>query len=59
MEKMFISIRTPNNLNGKRKLCKSCGNEASHEALFDVGNGITVVEKYCSICASTVGTSSS
>ena len=43
----------------KENCAKAAGNEAHHEALFDVGNGITVIEKYCSICASTVNTSSS
>jgi hypothetical protein len=35
-------------------LCIICANIATTEALFDVGEGVIVIEKYCNICAKQV-----
>jgi hypothetical protein len=40
--------------NGKTKFCKTCGNTATQEALFNVGRGITVIERYCKTCVTNV-----
>ena len=40
--------------NGKLKYCISCSNLATVEALFSVGDGVTVVEKYCDVCGKKV-----
>jgi hypothetical protein len=39
--------------NGK-KHCVSCGNLATVEALFNVGDGVTVIERYCDVCGKKV-----
>lgn len=56
MEKTFTSLRsfTDNNHNGKIKFCASCGNLATQEALFNVGGGVSVIERYCDVCATKV-----
>lgn len=54
MDRIFSSIRTSNNLSTSPRACKSCGQPATKDALFDVGNGIAVVERYCDPCAQTV-----
>jgi hypothetical protein len=54
MEKIFTSLRSFAGHNGKTKFCASCGNVATQEALFNVGGGITLIERYCNICAKTV-----
>ena len=55
MKKIFTSIRVyaKTELAHKRKsrFCLTCGNVATTEALFDVGDGVTVIEKYCDACA--------
>jgi len=51
--RIFSSIRARSSLSNARA-CKSCGRPATKDALFDVGNGIAVVEKYCDPCAKTV-----
>lgn len=40
--------------NDKTKFCKTCGNTATQEALFNVGGDITVIERYCGICVTNV-----
>ena len=35
----------------KLKYCSTCGNLATVEAHFDVGDGVTMIEKYCDMCA--------
>lgn len=35
----------------KPKYCSTCGNLATVEAHFDVGDGVIIVEKYCDMCA--------
>ena len=58
MKKIFTSIRVyaETEVSHKRKsrFCLTCGNVATIEALFDVGDGVTVIEKYCDACAKQV-----
>lgn len=54
MEKIFTSLRSFADYNGKTKFCASCGNVATQEALFNVGEGVTLIERYCDTCAKTV-----
>jgi hypothetical protein len=59
MKKNFTSLRSIIAVpNGKTKLCKTCGNAATQEALFNVGGDITVIERYCGTCAKNVTTRS-
>jgi hypothetical protein len=54
MKKAFTSIRpfTDEHNQGKPKFCATCGNIATQEALFNVGGGITLIERYCNTCVS-------
>jgi hypothetical protein len=55
MKKNFMSLRSIIAVsNGKTKFCKTCGNTATQEALFNVGRGITVIERYCKTCVTNV-----
>jgi len=56
MEKTFASLRSfkDDHHNGKIKFCASCGNLATVEALFSVGGGLTVIERYCDVCGKKV-----
>ncbi len=58
MEKVFTSLRTyaqtKDSRKRKNRFCITCGNIATTEALFDVGEGVIVIEKYCNICAKQV-----
>jgi len=54
MNRIFSSIRTYQDQSDNPKPCKECGGAATKEALFSVGNGIAVVERYCDQCAKTV-----
>jgi hypothetical protein len=56
MEKTFASLRSfkDEHHNGKVKFCASCGNLATVEALFSVGGGLTVIERYCDVCGKKV-----
>ena len=58
MQKNFIHLRSfedkPNYPNSKPKFCVTCGIKATQEALFNVGDGVILVEKYCDICAKNV-----
>ena len=58
MQKHFIHFRPfedkPSYTNSKPKFCVTCGNMATQEALFNVGDGIILVEKYCDLCAKNV-----
>ena len=52
MKKIFTSLRSIIPVpNGKTKFCKTCGNTATQEALFNVDGDITVIERYCGTCA--------
>ncbi len=39
----------------KLKYCSTCGGLATVEAHFDVGDGVTMIEKYCDDCSKKVG----
>jgi hypothetical protein len=51
MEKVFSTLRSFIDNSGKTKFCITCGSMATQEALFDVGDGVTLIEKYCDTCA--------
>ena len=51
MEKVFSMLRSFIDGTGKTKFCITCGNKATQEALFTVGDGVILVEKYCDVCA--------
>ena len=51
MEKIFSMLRSFSDSSGKTKFCITCGNKATQEALFTVGGGVMVIEKYCDTCA--------
>lgn len=36
------------------KTCKICNSPATRDALFDVGDGVVLVERYCERCAELV-----
>jgi hypothetical protein len=38
----------------KTKKCRTCGNTATKEVLYDVGNDVSVLERYCDPCAAVV-----
>jgi hypothetical protein len=54
VEKVFTSLRSFADSYGKPKFCATCGNVATQEALFNVGGGITLVERYCDVCIKNV-----
>lgn len=58
LEKVFTSLRTyaqtKDSRKRKNRFCITCGNIATTEALFDVGGGVSVIEKYCDMCAKQV-----
>ena len=55
MEKIFTSLRVyVREDHHQGKFCATCGDLATVEALFDVGNGVTLIEKYCELCAKKV-----
>jgi hypothetical protein len=58
LEKILTSLRAYSTVKyshkHKNRFCVTCGNVATMEALFDVGEGVTVIEKYCDICAKQV-----
>lgn len=57
MDKHFSSIRNALNRSsqkGSQKMCKGCGQPATKEALFEVGNGVTLIERYCDKCVQAV-----
>lgn len=51
MEKIFSMFRSFSDSGRKTKFCITCGNKATQEALFIVGDGMIVIEKYCDTCA--------
>ncbi|HJT85756.1 MAG TPA: hypothetical protein VJ697_14835 [Nitrososphaeraceae archaeon] len=51
MEKIFSNLRSIVDNTGKTKFCITCGKIATQEALFNVGDGVTLIEKYCEICS--------
>ncbi len=54
MEKRLTSVRPYTDHKGKTKFCATCGNVATQEALFEVGGGVTLIERYCDLCAKKV-----
>jgi hypothetical protein len=50
LEKIFRSIRSLKSANGKARLCLACGNTATREALFNVGEELAPIERYCDTC---------
>ena len=57
MKKILTSLRAyvrEDRHQGKTKFCATCGDPATVEALFDVGDGVTLIEKYCDLCAKKV-----
>jgi hypothetical protein len=38
----------------KPKYCSTCGGLATMEAHFDVGDGATMIEKYCDVCSKKI-----
>jgi mitochondrial fission protein ELM1 len=40
--------------NSKPKFWVTCGMKATQEVLFNVGEGVILVEKYCDVCAKNV-----
>jgi hypothetical protein len=51
MEKIFSNLRSIVDNTGKTKFCITCGQIATREALFNVGDGVTLIEKYCETCS--------
>ena len=51
MEKVFSTLRSFIDNSGKTKFCITCVGMSTQEALFDVGDGVTLIEKYCDTCA--------
>ena len=58
MIKTLLTLKPlPNRSRGKRpKQCSICGDIATMEAYFDVGDGITVIERYCQTCSKDIST---
>jgi hypothetical protein len=55
MQKNFIDLRSfEDKTSSKPKFCVTCGLNATQEALFNVGDGVILVEKYCDACAKNV-----
>jgi len=54
MNRIFTSIRACHNLSDSPRACRDCGQLATKDALFDVGNGIAVIERYCDRCAKAI-----
>jgi len=38
----------------KLKHCATCGSLATIEACFDVGDNVTMIEKYCGVCSNKI-----
>jgi hypothetical protein len=56
MEKVFTSLRPFTDVRHKAKIkfCVSCGNLATVEALFSVGDGVILIERYCDVCSKKI-----
>ncbi len=55
MVKFLLSLRPfVNSPKDKAKYCSTFGNLATQVVCFDVGEGVTVIEKYCCACAQKV-----
>ncbi|HEV8404301.1 MAG TPA: hypothetical protein VGQ13_00175 [Nitrososphaera sp.] len=54
MNRIFTSIRAYHNISNSPRVCKDCDQLATKDALFDVGNGIAVIERYCDECVKAI-----
>jgi len=54
MNRVFSSIRVYDRQESSPKACKICNGPATRDALFDVGDGVLLVERYCEQCAAKV-----
>ncbi|HJS82047.1 MAG TPA: hypothetical protein VJ742_04345 [Nitrososphaera sp.] len=54
MDRIFSSVREYDRQVSSPKSCRTCDEPATKDVLFDVGNGVAVVERYCAHCATTV-----
>lgn len=45
---------TPDPKAKKAKYCSVCGNIATQEAHFDVGDGAVLIERYCDQCSGQI-----
>jgi hypothetical protein len=52
--KQFSLIRNFVNTSNRARQCIICGSAATQEALFDVGNGMSIIERYCDLCIKNV-----
>ncbi len=52
--KQFSLIRNFVNTSSRARQCITCGSVATQEALFDVGNGMSIIERYCDLCIKNV-----
>ena len=50
----FTSIRAYHDFASSPRPCRHCGQPATKDALFDVGNGIALIERYCDLCAKVI-----
>jgi len=51
MNRIFSAVRNYDCTSANPKICKTCDQPATKDFLFNVGNGITVIERYCDHCA--------
>jgi hypothetical protein len=51
MEKIFSNLRSIVDNKGKARFCITCDQVATQEAVFNVGDGVTLIEKYCETCS--------
>jgi len=54
MDKKLTALRPFTKRKGKPKFCAHCGSVATQEALFEVDEGVTLIERYCDICVKKV-----
>lgn len=50
MDKQFSLTREYVSNSEIPKACKKCGGVATQEAVFAIGDGMNVVERYCDLC---------
>jgi hypothetical protein len=56
MTKSLIELKpfVPRPKDKKPKHCSTCGRPATLEAYFDVGDRVTMIEKYCDACSKNI-----
>jgi hypothetical protein len=54
--KSLIALKpfVPGPKDKKPKHCSTCGSPATLEAHFDVGDRVTMIEKYCDACSKKI-----